>query len=408
MAEAESTGLTASRETHGEEDGGSDTDSYDANAYQDEYENEHDDYRNGNTRTLYRTKSRARECLEDYDPLPVSLASLDKTTPAYKAVSKRISFGASGIHFESLKTIENRNLMGKLRKRRKRLAKKKKRRRKKKPKKRGFRPVKTLPSPGPSTYTIKDSRMFGHSLNKYSGIFNTSNPKSEIDWTMYFASQTPGPNAYPRPEMSKINGGRFNESRPKSYTEWIVYRSKQLPGPSDYEPAPIPLPKGGRISSAKLKSEIDWIQYFAKDTPSSAEYPAPPLPKIGGGRFNSGNGKSEIEWVMYYNKDTPGPATYGMLPNPKIGGGRFNESRPKTPLEWVVYRSKDIPGPAKYSPPRHARGDYFDTRPRTAPLRSPWGDGGGVVKKPMKVSRRTMKGIEDTVRRELYSPTSNR
>jgi hypothetical protein len=290
------------------------------------------------------------------------MSSLKKGSIAFKNQVNRVSFLGSGIHFEPLEVMEQRALMKKIRK--KKLAKEKLKSLKslQNQKLRKSREELFPAPPGPATYNVSDSRMLGRGLSKYSGIFSKSKPKSEIDWTMYYAKDTPGPNAYPRPKLPKRNGGKFNESKPKSNIEWTIYRAKQLPGPSDYKPRPMPLPKGGRISTAVVKSEIDWIQYFAKDTPGPNAYPRPALPKKGGGRFNSGNGKSEIEWIVYYNKDTPGPATYGMLPTPKIGGGRFNESQPKSELEWIQYRAKQIPGPNSYDPKVIVDGEYFDAR----------------------------------------------
>ena len=336
------------------------------------------------------------------------LASIKKDSIAFKNQVNRVSFLGSGIHFEPFKVMEQRALMKKLKK--KRLAKEKLKalETSKSPKKLGkSRDELFPPPPGPATYDVSDSRMMGRGLSKYSGIFSTSTPKSEIDWTIYYAKDTPGPNAYPRPKAPKRGGGKFNESKPKSNIEWVIYRAKNLPGPAEYKPAPMPLPKGGRISTAVVKSEIDWIQYFAKDTPGPNAYARPPLPKKGGGRFNVGNSKSEIEWIIYYNKNTPGPATYGMLPNPKIGGGRFNESKPKTQLEWIQYRAKQIPGPNSYDPKVILDGEYFDAR------KTIWKRGEEAKRSPEAMRKKQIKSrivspserkfLEETVKVQLYS-----
>lgn len=328
-----------------------------------------------------------------------TLSALSRKSLAYKEVSERISFLGSGIHFESLKVVEDRHISAAIQKKRKSNAKRKSRR-KKTIGKYGFKPVKALPPPGPATYNIPSG--LGVGLSKYSGIFSKSKPKEEIDWVMYYASQTPGANAYPRPPLPKIGGGRFNESKPKSEIEWVICRAKDLPGPANYRPAPLPLPKGGRISTAKVKSEIDWIRYFAKDTPGSNHYPAPKLPNPGGGRFNSGNGKSEIEWTIYFNKGTPGPATYGMMPNPKIGGGRFNESKPKTNLEWVTYFASQTPGPDVYNIAAHPGGDYVHPHPR--PSTSP-----AMLKTLTRRAKSpSQEMLRQTIQQKLYSPLDRR
>ena len=336
------------------------------------------------------------------------LASVRKDSLAFRNIVKRVSFLGSGIHFEPLKVLEQRELMKKIQmkkieKEKARLAKIPLSQRKKKKK----TLAELYPPPGPATYDVSDSRMIGRGLSKYSGIFSKSNPKSYIDWISYFAKQTPAPNAYGRPSSMTKGGGRFNESRPNSELDWVIYRAKHLPGPADYKPRPVPLPKGGRISTANVKSEIDWIQYFAKDTPGPNAYDRPPLPKQGGGRFNVGNSKSEIEWIIYYNKDTPGPATYGMLPNPKVGGGRFNESKPKSVLDWVEYRAKDLPGPNKYDPKVLIDGEYFDARKtawkrREENKRSP-SSMRASRKKLRTVSVAERQQLEKTVKYELYS-----
>ena len=70
-----------------------------------------------------------------------------------------------------------------------------------------------------------------------------ADPKSEIDWIIYRAKQTPGPNAY-LPKM--IPGASFTpkmaEGNPKSELDWVIYRSKQTPGPSDYDVSLSPYP----------------------------------------------------------------------------------------------------------------------------------------------------------------------
>ena len=61
-----------------------------------------------------------------------------------------------------------------------------------------------------------------------------SNPKSDVDWAILKASQSPSPQDYLTDGSYKVVGGRFSQSRPKSALDWEIHRSKQLPGPGEY------------------------------------------------------------------------------------------------------------------------------------------------------------------------------
>ena len=122
----------------------------------------------------------------------------------------------------------------------------------------------------------------------------------------------------------KPGGGKISTANPKSYIEWVIYRAKQTPGPNQYMPKIQSTGGGGttKISDADPKSEIDWIIYRAKQTPGPNAY----LPKmIPGASFTpkmaEGNPKSELDWVIYRSKQTPGPSDYyvSLSPYPVIG-----------------------------------------------------------------------------------------
>jgi hypothetical protein len=71
--------------------------------------------------------------------------------------------------------------------------------------------------PGAGEYDTE--RSFRSLKGPAGGKFNSSKPKSDIDWTIYRAAQMPGPGEYsPLPSKSK-GGGKFNESKPKSDIE---------------------------------------------------------------------------------------------------------------------------------------------------------------------------------------------
>ena len=203
--------------------------------------------------------------------------------------------------------------------------------------------------------------------NKYSGRFNTSNPKSYVDWAEYYSKSTPGPSEYGTLPAVKIGGGRFNESRPKSYIALVEYTSRQLPGPADYAEdftKPRKLPGGGRISATSGKSVFD-LSSEAASMPSAQSYPPLPGPKIMGGRFSTAFPMSHLDFVMARSAELPSPADYSRLESPAISGGRFNESRPLSTLDWVRKRAKETPSPAAYDTSDFRGGDYVN-RPKTS------------------------------------------
>ena len=107
------------------------------------------------------------------------------------------------------------------------------------------------------------------------GRFSTAKPKSEIDWIVLRAKQTPGPNQYAGVQYKWGTGGiKISDANPKSEVEWVIYRSKQTPGPSEYNQdlPPSTGMSGGRFSTAWPKSYLDWTEYRAKQIPGPSDY----------------------------------------------------------------------------------------------------------------------------------------
>mgnify|MGYP001975980607 FL=1 len=73
----------------------------------------------------------------------------------------------------------------------------------------------------------------------------------------------PAPGDYnPRSiEKGTINQ-KFNLSKPKTDTEWRMYYAAQTPGPGAYKMAPFGKGKGGVMSSSKRKTDVDWAIYL--------------------------------------------------------------------------------------------------------------------------------------------------
>ena len=121
--------------------------------------------------------------------------------------------------------------------------------------------------------------------------------------------------------MEGVGGGRFSMSNPKSYIDWEVYRAKQTPGPNRYT-LPDPSPAGGcaKISDANPKSELDWIILRASKTPGPSEYDPVLVEASKGVQFSDANPKSYLDWAVHNSKKVPGPGTYqiDLCPYPNI------------------------------------------------------------------------------------------
>ena len=121
--------------------------------------------------------------------------------------------------------------------------------------------------------------------------------------------------------MDGVGGGRFSMSNPKSYIDWEVYRAKQTPGPNRYT-LPDPKPSGGvaKISDANPKSELDWIILRASKTPGPSEYDPVLVEPSKGVQFSDANPKSYLDWAVYNAKSVPGPGSYkiDLCPYPII------------------------------------------------------------------------------------------
>ena len=118
----------------------------------------------------------------------------------------------------------------------------------------------------------------GSATGKYTdgaggGRFSMSNPKSYIDWEIYRAKQTPGPNRYTLPDPGPLGGvAKISDANPKSELDWIILRSSKTPGPSEYEPKLIEAKKGIQFSDANPKSYLDWAVYNSKQVPGPGTY----------------------------------------------------------------------------------------------------------------------------------------
>ena len=168
---------------------------------------------------------------------------------------------------------------------------------------------KQLPAPG--DYSFKRPTTPG-------GQFSNARPKSDLDWTILRASQTPASDAYrlSKGAFSDTSGGRFSTANPKSYIELEEYRSRPLPGPSAYRPKVQTANYPGKFNESRPKSYLEWVEYFSKQLPSPNRY--------------------EVRGKTRYNK---APAS----------GGRFTGSRRPSYIRDELLRVSDHPSPGDYN-----------------------------------------------------------
>ena len=126
--------------------------------------------------------------------------------------------------------------------------------------------------------------------------FSDSNAKSDLEWAIHRAAQTPGPAAYGKiGHMGVVGstlasgGGRFSTANPKSALDWAILKGKQMPGPGQYGRADAPRPSTGvRFNEGNAKSDIEWKMHRAAQTPGPGDYQVPSTldvspKKVGGG-----------------------------------------------------------------------------------------------------------------------------
>ena len=70
------------------------------------------------------------------------------------------------------------------------------------------------------------------------GRFSLGNPKSDVEWMIYWAERLPGPGEYKIRDTRMIGvdvwGGKFNESRPESDVERKMRIGRCTPGPGEH------------------------------------------------------------------------------------------------------------------------------------------------------------------------------
>jgi hypothetical protein len=67
------------------------------------------------------------------------------------------------------------------------------------------------------------------------GRMGKGNPKTDVDWAIYRASQTQGPGQYLLPSsVLEARGGVISQARGKTDADWQCLRTSKQPAPHDY------------------------------------------------------------------------------------------------------------------------------------------------------------------------------
>lgn len=121
-------------------------------------------------------------------------------------------------------------------------------------------------TPGPGAYDLPDA------LDMITGgAFNKSTPKTDIEWVMYRAKQTPGPGRYlDESQMSGLNraGGAWSKYKPKSDVEWAMDRASKMPGPGQYNVKSAAPTFNTTFGNFEPKTQLDFVILHANDVPA--------------------------------------------------------------------------------------------------------------------------------------------
>lgn len=188
--------------------------------------------------------------------------------------------------------------------------------------------------------------------------------KSELDWVVKRASETPGPAEYDNTikKNSRVHrnlnlAGKISPHYNPSALERLCRMKSQLPGPLDYRPERYrPKTGGSAVLTSVPKIEADYAFEEASLNPGPGSYNSQARYRIPGvAKFPQAASTSDLDVRVKRGRDLPGPQDYDTATDERVRpprGGRFNKSKAKSALEWELYRSSRLP----------ASWDYSDTR----------------------------------------------
>jgi len=182
--------------------------------------------------------------------------------------------------------------------------------------------------------------------------------KTEAEWLMYNAAQTPGPGAYKQKGAAElIPGGRFSKASPLSEVDRLVMEARNKPGPGQYkQKGAAELTPGGRFSNAAPLSEVDRLVLESRHKPGPGAYGHINLDHTGhkllgeGGQgFSKSAPPSHTEILMKRAAQTPGPGQYRLKgADELIPGGGFSTATPLSEVDRMVMEARNKPGPGQY------------------------------------------------------------
>ena len=184
--------------------------------------------------------------------------------------------------------------------------------------------------------------------------------KTDLDWIIYRASQTPGPGDHSLPSTLRTIGAKISNAKHKTEIDWIILNGSKSPGPGSYSPSKSTMSqRGGIISKSKPKSDVEWQCYHASKMPGPANYPLPSTLTLQGGRFNESHIKTALDWEIHRAAQIPGPGAHSRMPE-RVPGGRFGHATPSRYSKEEL-DAMNIPGPGTYtiSPGKSSIGGRF-------------------------------------------------
>ena len=187
--------------------------------------------------------------------------------------------------------------------------------------------------------------------------FSVTVPKTPIELAMARASSTPGPGAY-KIKKPEIHGGTISKSEIPSDADVTAKRAEKIPGPARYADYFLRSStediRGGRFSNAKPLTLLELVELRSAETPAPHDYQDHQHSTIviPGGRISPSKNTRYTAKIMKLAKESPGPSKYADYlmrdMSEDIQGGRFSNAHPKTEIEWVQLRSQETPGPNHY------------------------------------------------------------
>eukprot|EP00943_MAST-04B_sp_MAST-4B-sp1_P005665 g5665.t1 len=228
-------------------------------------------------------------------------------------------------------------------------------------------------APGPGKYPMKQ---FGRGIK--GGKLSTAMPKTDVEWKMYFASQTPAPHDYNIPyNLGKnFQGGKFSlDKRPSPLKNKNIANE---PGPSDYQNSHSlsynnkNSNKGAIISTANPPSSVDLLVRRSRRIPAPHDYYNKNQDfgqNIEGGKISKAKVPSEIAKQIRLASEIPGVGEYDVrkYENTSTKTLDFGKTEDRWPDKNRFHHYQPNPGPGEYISNASSMGYQVESQYNTAP-----------------------------------------